>query len=89
MATAPQRHPSPPPHPRRIYYPTSDGKPMGATDKHVTVTMYCISALRAYFADRPEVYVAGDNFLILRGGQSQSRRFPGLLCRLWSRDAPA
>jgi len=31
--------------------------------------------------------VAGDNFLILRGGQSQSRRFPGLLRRLRDGDA--
>jgi len=48
---------------RRVYYPTSDGEPMGETDKHATLTMYCIAALRIYFAAQPDVYVAGDNFL--------------------------
>lgn len=48
---------------RRVYYPTSDGKPMGETDKHVDLIVYCKEALRAYFADNPDIYIAGNNFL--------------------------
>ena len=36
-------------------YPTSDGKPMAETDKHRDLMVYAIEALKARFADRPDV----------------------------------
>lgn len=53
---------------RPVVYPTSDGKPMGETDRHIDLTMYVKQALMAYFADRPDVYVAANNFLYYQEG---------------------
>src|SRR5258708_7303573 len=58
--------------PKRVYYPVSDGEPMGETDKHAAITMYCIEALRVHFADQPDVYVAGDNFLYFEEGNPRA-----------------
>jgi Uma2 family endonuclease len=41
---------------------------MGETDKHVDLIITCKEALRAYFADRPDVYIAGNNFLYFEEG---------------------
>lgn len=60
--------------PRRqkpIVYPTSDGKPMAETDKHCDLMIYVREALKVYFADRPEVYVAGNNFLYWEEGDAK------------------
>jgi Uma2 family endonuclease len=51
-----------------IVYPTSDGKPMAETDKHRDLMMYAIEALKVLYADRPEVYVSGNNFLYWQEG---------------------
>lgn len=45
---------------------------MAESDLHWEVTSYCISALRAWFASRPDVYVAGDNFIYYEQGQPKS-----------------
>jgi Uma2 family endonuclease len=44
---------------------------MGETEKHRDLMIYCIEALRAYFADNPEVYVSGNNFLYYEEGNSR------------------
>jgi hypothetical protein len=44
----------------RIYYPESDGKPMGETDVHIDVLIYLREALRDHFREAPQVYVAGN-----------------------------
>lgn len=64
------------PRPRRIYYPTSDGKPMGETEKHVNLIIDTISVLKVYFADRSDVYVAGNNFLYWEEGNPRARISP-------------
>lgn len=44
-------------------FPDSDGEPVGETDWHVKALLDTLETLQRHFADRPEVYVAGDNFL--------------------------
>ena len=41
-------------------YPDTDGKPMAAGDLHLEILIWLLQALRAYFSERPEVYVSGD-----------------------------
>ena len=43
-----------------IYYPESDGKPMGETQLHQQEIVYLIQALDERFRDTPDVLVAGD-----------------------------
>lgn len=49
-------------------YPSSDGKPMAETDEHYEQMVYLIEALKLYYSDRPDVYVAGNNFLYWEQG---------------------
>ncbi len=44
-------------------YPSSDGKPMGETDKLRELMAYLIAALKTHFADKQYVYVSGNNFV--------------------------
>src|SRR5690242_11794024 len=53
-------------------YPISDGKPMAESDKHADLMTYVKDALRAFFADRPEVYVSGNNFLYYEQGNPRA-----------------
>lgn len=64
--------------PKRIHYPTSDGKPMGETDKHVDLILDGKAALMIHFADRPDVYVAGNNFIYYEEGNPKARVSPDL-----------
>src|SRR5215211_5646820 len=43
-----------------IYYPESDGKPMGETDYHIQTITYLYQALDAFFIDTPEVKILAD-----------------------------
>ena len=38
-----------------IYYPESDGKPMGETDFHIQTITYLYQALNAFFSNEPDV----------------------------------
>ena len=49
-------------------YPVSDGKPMAETDEHWQQMAYCVFVTKQFFANRPEVYVAGNNFLYWEQG---------------------
>jgi Uma2 family endonuclease len=60
----------------RVVYPTSDGKPMAETDKHRRLMMYVIDALNVYYADRPDVYVSGNNFVFYEEGNPKARISP-------------
>lgn len=51
-----------------IYYPESDGKPMGETDIHIQIMMDLLGALRAYYRDDPTVYVASNMLLYYEEG---------------------
>jgi Uma2 family endonuclease len=64
------------PRRRRVFYPTSDGKPMAETDRHRDLAVYVIEALKSHFADRPDVYVSGNNFVFYREGDPSARVSP-------------
>ncbi|HLK56469.1 MAG TPA: hypothetical protein VKU00_07890, partial [Chthonomonadaceae bacterium] len=63
MAIAPWLPNPQPPKNKKISYPTSDGKPMAETDLHREQMFTCIHCLQDWFADRPDVYVGGNNFV--------------------------
>lgn len=44
----------------QIFYPESDGKPMGETDFHIQTITYLYQALSAFFASRSDVKVLAD-----------------------------
>ena len=44
----------------QIVYPETDGKPMGETDVHIDALIYLREALKDYFREAPQVYVAGN-----------------------------
>lgn len=43
-----------------IYYPESDGKPMGETDLHIHTIIYLAQALEVFFARTPDVKILAD-----------------------------
>ena len=51
-----------------IHYPERDGKPMAETDVHIDVLIYLREALRDYFRNEPQVYVAGNMLLYYEEG---------------------
>ena len=51
-----------------IHYPERDGKPMAETDVHIDVLIYLREALRDYFRNKPQVYVAGNMLLYYEEG---------------------
>jgi Uma2 family endonuclease len=73
MATATQPKPT---TLKETIYPTRDGRPMGETDKHRELMAYLIAALKVYFADQPNVYVSGNNFVFWEKGRPKSRISP-------------
>src|SRR5437016_1218089 len=55
-----------------IEYPTGDGEPMAETPTHGHQLYYCVFALQTHFADDPETFIAGNNFLYyVEGNTSQ------------------
>lgn len=46
-----------------VCYPDTDGEPMAESDFQLHPLIYAINALRVFFADRPDVYVAGNLFV--------------------------
>ncbi len=50
-------------HYEQDYFPESDGEPLAETDWHRKATNHSLDALTRHFMDRPEVYIAGDNFI--------------------------
>ena len=55
------------------YYPASDGKPMGETDRHVKQLGRLLESLDLYFTAEPDVYVGGNNLIYYVRGDR--RRF--------------
>ncbi|RIK40689.1 MAG: hypothetical protein DCC55_14295 [Chloroflexi bacterium] len=51
-----------------VYYPESDGKPLGETDFHITVILYLRQALRHFFRRVEDVYVAANNLFYYEEG---------------------
>lgn len=58
--------------PEKVHYPTSDGKPMGETDRHIDLILYLKTALPIYFGDGARVYVSGNNFLYYEEGDPKA-----------------
>jgi Uma2 family endonuclease len=52
----------------QVHYPESDGKPMGETDVHIDALIYLREALKDYFRNEPQVYVAGNMLLYYEEG---------------------
>ena len=61
---------------RTPYYPTGDGKPMAEDELHLDLMNYAIPAVRYHFRSRPDVYVAGNNFLYYEEGNPKARVSP-------------
>ena len=57
--------------PAEIDYPESDGKPLGETDLHVTVILYLRQALRHFFRQVDNIYVAANNLFYYEEGNAQ------------------
>src|SRR5947209_5867888 len=53
---------------QQVDYPETDGKPMAETDVHIDALIYLREALRDYFRDAPQVYVAGNMLLYYEEG---------------------
>ena len=58
------------------FYPSGDGKPMAEDNLHRDLMIYTIPALKLHFADRPDVYVSGNDFLYYEEGVPASRISP-------------
>jgi Uma2 family endonuclease len=51
-----------------LSYPEIDGKPMAETDVHINALIYLREALKDYFRDDPQMYVAGNLMLYYEEG---------------------
>ena len=60
----------------QVYYPESDGEPMAETDVHIKALIYLREALRDFYRDDPQVYVASNLFLYYEEGDPLSRVAP-------------
>ena len=49
-----------------IVYPEEDGEPLAETDFQAIPLIYAVSALRAHYADREDIYVGGNMLLYYR-----------------------
>ncbi len=64
----------PPPNLRGsdVFYPESDGEPMGETDTHRKLILHLTSCLDIFFAEREDVYVSGNiMFYYVEGDPTQ------------------
>lgn len=59
-----------------IEYPDSDGEPMAENDAQLTAMINAISPLREWFANRPDVYVAGDMLVYYHMNDNETRVAP-------------
>lgn len=59
-----------------IEYPEEDGKPLAETDFQFTPLTYAVAVLRARYANREDIYVAGDMLLYYRMNASDASVAP-------------
>lgn len=57
-------------------YPTSDGKPMAATDVHRDLMLALIETLKWWYADDPSVYVSGNLLIFHEKGDRRKHVSP-------------
>lgn len=53
-----------------VYYPESDGEPVAESDFQFVPLTYATSALGVFYADAPEIYVAGNMFIYFVQGDA-------------------
>jgi Uma2 family endonuclease len=63
-----------------VFYPESDGEPMGETIQHRDANIDLILALKDWFADDPMAYVSGDEFLYWVEGEPRHVVSPDVWC---------
>lgn len=61
-----------------IFYPESDGQPMGESELHVVELINLMIALRAHFKGDPNVYVIGNLFLYYERGNPKAVLCPDI-----------
>ncbi|MFL6196722.1 MAG: Uma2 family endonuclease [Thermoanaerobaculia bacterium] len=83
-----------------VFYPESDGKPMGETEVHIREIVYLFQALNEHLRETPDVYVGADMFLYYVQGQPKSVVAPDVFVvrgvrrgvrrtfKLWEEGAP-
>ena len=59
-----------------IVYPDSDGEPMAENDHQLTAMIEAITTLRAWFADREDVYPGGDMLMYYKMNDNETRVAP-------------
>ncbi len=59
-----------------VYYPDSDGKPVGETPLHRDNLLYLVAMLNLWFEDQPQVYVSGNMFLYYVRGDARRHVSP-------------
>ena len=62
--------------PKKIEYPTSDGKPMAETDFHRDLMTDLIKTLQDFYADDPMAYVSGNLLLFYEEGNKRRHISP-------------
>ena len=62
-----------------LFYPCSDGEPMGETGLHVRAIMCLYSAMRVLFGMRTDVYIAADMFLYYEKGNPRANKSPDVM----------
>lgn len=62
-----------------IFYPESDGQPMGETELHRDEIVYLIEAFKKRFQEEAEVYVGGNLFFYYRRGDPRAVICPDVM----------
>lgn len=57
---------------KQIVYPETDGKPMAETDVHIDALIYLREALKDYFREESNVYVAGNMLFYYEEGNPEA-----------------
>ena len=65
--------------PQQIFYPESDGKPMGETDTHITMILNIIGILRNFFSKDENTYVLGDVLFYYQEGNPKKFLVPDVM----------
>src|SRR5437868_2476736 len=62
-----------------VFYPESDGQPMGETELHRDEIVYLIEAFKKHYQDEANVYVGGNLFLYYRRGDPRDVICPDVM----------
>jgi len=62
-----------------IIYPDSDGEPMGETGSHVRASMHLYGALRQFYLNKTDIYIAADMFMYYEKGNPRACKAPDVM----------